>query len=54
MSAHGTADAAPHQPVFVGPTRARLEQLFDVPASQWMALQVDHDLAEARMRLARA
>lgn len=29
----------------------RLEQLFDVPASQWMALQVDHDLAEARMRL---
>lgn len=29
----------------------RLEQIFDVPASQWMALQVDHDLAQARARL---
>ncbi|MBL8704668.1 MAG: hypothetical protein JNM30_07495 [Rhodospirillales bacterium] len=37
---------------FTAAQAVRLEQIFDVPASQWMALQVDHDLAEARMRLA--
>lgn len=39
---------------FTAAQAVRLEQIFDVPASQWMALQVDHDLAEARMRLASA
>jgi len=28
----------------------RLERIFDVPASQWMALQLDHDLERARAR----
>jgi addiction module HigA family antidote len=31
----------------------RLEELFDVPASQWLALQVDNDLEVARVHLAR-
>ena len=39
---------------FTAAQAVRLEQIFDVPASQWMALQVDHDIAKARMRLAGA
>lgn len=31
----------------------RLEDVFDVPASQWLALQIENDLAEARRRYSR-
>lgn len=37
---------------FTAAQAVRLEQIFDVPASQWLALQVDRDLAEARARMA--
>ena len=30
----------------------RLEDVFDVPASQWLALQMDNDLEDARVRRA--
>ena len=51
MSAHGAMDthAAPHEPVFVGPTRARLEQLFTkYPTKQACLLPALWMVQEAR------